>query len=77
MALSFSRDPAPSDVEALVFAEGFDDFDSLAQDLDTEFGARLDASLADDLVADAFDTLLRDTRQRADALRAELSDSCS
>ncbi|MEM7190811.1 MAG: pilus assembly protein CpaE, partial [Pseudomonadota bacterium] len=39
MALSFSRDPAPSDVEALVFAEGFEDFDALAQDLDTEFGA--------------------------------------
>jgi len=39
MALSFRREPVTSPAEALVFADGFADFDALAQDLDVEFGA--------------------------------------
>jgi len=39
MALSFRREAAPAPVEALVFADGFYDFDTLAHDLDVEFGA--------------------------------------
>lgn len=38
MALSFRRDPEPQPVEALVFADGFIDFEALAQDMDSEFG---------------------------------------
>ena len=38
MALSFRREPSTVASEALVFAEGFSDFDQLADDLDAEFG---------------------------------------
>ena len=38
MALSFRRDVDAAPVEALVFAEGFSDFDLLAADMDAEFG---------------------------------------
>ncbi|MEM7056289.1 MAG: P-loop NTPase [Pseudomonadota bacterium] len=38
MALSFRREPSAAPAEALVFAEGFTDFDALAEDLDVEFG---------------------------------------
>ena len=38
MALSFRRDPEPQPVEALVFADGFEEFETLAQDMDNQFG---------------------------------------
>lgn len=38
MALSFRREAAANPPEALVFAEGFDQFETLADDLDLEFG---------------------------------------
>ncbi len=39
MALSFRREVNEAPVEALVFADGFADFDALAADMDAEFGA--------------------------------------
>ncbi|MEM9141093.1 MAG: AAA family ATPase [Pseudomonadota bacterium] len=39
MALSFRREPSTEPAEALVFADGFSEFDALAQDLDGAFGA--------------------------------------
>lgn len=38
MALSFRRVSGPEPTEALVFADGFTDFDALADDFDLEFG---------------------------------------
>lgn len=39
MALSFRREVDEAPIEALLFADGFADFDALAADMDAEFGA--------------------------------------
>ncbi|MEM0987801.1 MAG: P-loop NTPase [Pseudomonadota bacterium] len=39
MALTFRKAPKPEPTEALVFADGFTEFEALAEDFDSEFGA--------------------------------------
>ena len=72
MALSFRKASSAQDLEAVVFADGFADFDALADDFDLEFGSENWISVAN---SDAEQTLMDGADGASFAIIAVSSDA--